>query len=345
MTTASRTGHGFLALFIAFSNAASFAHVAGTRVGIYNDGNCDRANSLLGPDLHVNSLPMATIGLSTGWGTSFKSDADARVQQAKKCNLDYPFLAVAMAEGGGGSNAVKEFKDIINGVHDDEYKYMFEAFANAGYQEIGIRIAWEYNCCSWDWSSSDPSYAQAFAHIAALGHAQTVQTGMKVNVMWAPNNLNNDPRPTYPGDDAVDIVGVDEYDSDGGGIGSASTDAFSMSSWSIQMAAQWAADHHKLFGIGESGACKGFWADWAGKILQAIQAGGNPPVDMIHFYDDSGFRCSNGTIQWEDNSDDVAAIKNLISHLNGPGSAGGGGIPTPGSSCYMRILKLCLVRR
>ena len=97
----------------------------------------------------------------------------------------YPWVAAVYSQGTNHQTVVDNLKPYVSSLY-------------------AVRIDWEFNL----WYSGDTATFDAnFSDLASLIHAQL--PGVKV--IWNPNMGNADPYPYYPGDAAVDIVGLDAY--------------------------------------------------------------------------------------------------------------------------------------
>jgi hypothetical protein len=104
------------------------------------------------------------------------------------------------------------FKVIGSGVNDAAFKLAAQAIA-AKYPNAIVRIGWEMNGSWYEWScnfaGAHAMYAAAFRRIALIFRA--VSAGFKF--CWCPDATSTDPNIAlcYPGDDVVDIIGLDVY--------------------------------------------------------------------------------------------------------------------------------------
>lgn len=85
----------------------------------------------------------------------------------------------------------------------------------ARYPDAYVRPGWEFNIPNWPWATTPdtvPAYRQAFRH-AALGLRRG---GPELRIVFNPNEGRGGSLPdaslAYPGDDVVDVVGIDAYD-------------------------------------------------------------------------------------------------------------------------------------
>lgn len=116
------------------------------------------------------------------------------------------------------------FEDILNGQYDD-YLIQMAQDIKGWNQPLIIRLAHEMNLNRYHWggtldqfnSDSPKQYIQMFRYIVNLFHTHGLE-----NVLWAfcpnvdsvPNQPWNTPRHYYPGDEYVDLLGMDGYNWD-----------------------------------------------------------------------------------------------------------------------------------
>jgi len=81
-----------------------------------------------------------------------------------------------------------------------------------GFSRAFLRIGWEFNGGWYPWEAAkDPvSFTAAFRHIAGVFRSVP---GQHFAIVWNPSAGagNNPPEQLWPGDDAVDLVGLDVY--------------------------------------------------------------------------------------------------------------------------------------
>jgi len=97
-----------------------------------------------------------------------------------------------------------------------EYDHYFKELAHrlvAGEQaDAIIRLGWEFNLEDSRWATDDPQkFIQYYRHVVA---AMREEPGQKFEFDWNPNNgkAKYDAVDYYPGNDVVDYVGIDAYD-------------------------------------------------------------------------------------------------------------------------------------
>jgi beta-mannanase len=198
------------------------------------------------------------------------------------------------------SSSTQAYQDIANGVHDGELNAVFQVYKDAGYSLIYIRPAWEYNGGWFRWvvnSSNVGIFNQAFQHITTLAHSFS---GMTIKVIWNPGGEPGGvikALTTYPGDSALDIIGIDSY----GQASSTETNQAPLMpapDYTILSASQLAVAHGKPFSIDEMGDAQdvGDTQVFTANVLQAIQSVPGVVIDHVVIWNDpSG---GNGNLQW-----------------------------------------------
>jgi hypothetical protein len=100
------------------------------------------------------------------------------------------------------------------GTHDAAITEMFEVIAaEDDNDEIWVRLGWEMNLATssgYPWSAVDngsANYVSAYKRVHALARA----VDSRFVFTWAPNWAANNPEPMYPGDEYVDVIGMDAY--------------------------------------------------------------------------------------------------------------------------------------
>lgn len=135
-----------------------------------------------------------------------------------------PVIGVPMASNADGwSNVDQFYQGIISGQYDDDYKAIVDAWAQAGYTTIDLRLGYEFDGTFMPWSpddsdapNADADFVAAWQHLADLVHAEGKADGITVDTVWNPDDLTWTATPVtslYPGDQYVDIVSSDVYSS------------------------------------------------------------------------------------------------------------------------------------
>ena len=112
-----------------------------------------------------------------------------------------------MPKGDGGTLA-----DGLKGGHDETFRHVARSLVAAGYPDATVRIGWEFNGDWWPWAAhKDPdSFIALYRRIVALMRGVE---GSRFQFEWCPNHGRHaiDPTRVYPGDDVVDVIGMDVY--------------------------------------------------------------------------------------------------------------------------------------
>jgi hypothetical protein len=115
-------------------------------------------------------------------------------------------LGIPMAMKGGS------LSEAASGAYDDQFRKLGAMLVAKGSPNAFLRIGWEFNGNWYPWSAQkDPiSFNAAFRHI--VGVFRSVP-GQKFAFVWNPSlgAGANPPQDLWPGDDVVDLVGIDFY--------------------------------------------------------------------------------------------------------------------------------------
>ena len=98
------------------------------------------------------------------------------------------------------------------GEYDVHYKTLAERLVADGEQDAILRVGWEFNLSESRWfTRNEADFKTYWRNIAVVMDSVP---GSKFNFDWNVNNGRGpvDARSYYPGDDVVDIIGVDAYD-------------------------------------------------------------------------------------------------------------------------------------
>jgi hypothetical protein len=124
--------------------------------------------------------------------------------------------------------AVAMMNDVAAGKYDVDnaaagryrvWPAIFDAFKNAGFRKIYLRMGWEQNGNWYGWQvrseATRVAYIAAWRHVADLAHAYADANGMVIETMWSPSasyaNYGISEESSYPGDAYVDIVAPTHY--------------------------------------------------------------------------------------------------------------------------------------
>ena len=116
-----------------------------------------------------------------------------------------------------GLNSV--FSEIALGLYDRQITGMLGNWRGGGYSVLYLRPAWEFNLPQFSPVDRQnlPSFLAAWRRFYAVVHDYAGANDMRIKVIWNPNvgQNQNDYSLTvaqqYPGDDYVDVIGMDTY--------------------------------------------------------------------------------------------------------------------------------------
>jgi len=111
------------------------------------------------------------------------------------------------------------FKGIISGSYDGDYKGVVDAWVNAGFKTVDLRLGYEMDGGFMPWFMGDTpgtqsDWVKAFQHLSTLMHGEAKALGATANIVWNPADINwtsQSVSASYPGDAYVDVVSVDAY--------------------------------------------------------------------------------------------------------------------------------------
>lgn len=284
-------------------------------LGIYaGNPNGNDASAEASFDNTVNNIS-STIGqspqfidtfadFSGSWSNMVSSAGWNAWSQSKSPTAQGLTPVVAVGLGTNSDHGPGTLQQIAAGAHDDTYRGIAEAYRDAGYKTIDMRIGWEMNGDYMPWSMGNTSesvgqWRAAFAHVADVVHGVS---GIKVNTVWNPNIANNnkiDVRESYAGDDKVDIIGLDiysptyKYDSsvsnsqyyNNPSASQYHPDGEDPAQWGLAQTIAMAKAHGKPVGIGETGVGVGDNTDLPGTIAADFSAPGAPSLAFVNVWD------------------------------------------------------------
>ena len=133
-----------------------------------------------------------------------------------------PVIGIPLASNAGGWGSADTFyKSIISGTLDATYKGIVSSWAAQGYKTIQLRLGYEFDGNFMPWGpgnsgspTADADFVAAWQHVANLVHEQGTASGITVQTVWNPADINwtsTSPASLYPGDSYVDIISTDAY--------------------------------------------------------------------------------------------------------------------------------------
>lgn len=167
----------------------------------------------------------------------------------------------------GTADVASPLAGVAAGTYDAYYVQVAEAIAAADpFPEIFVRVMWEQNLIPastyFPWAAEagqEANYIAAFRRVSGLLKA----VSPRFKVIWCPHVTTYfsgspvNPEPTYPGDDVVDIIGMDVYtikvfDIDTGTVQSAVDNKF-VSTYGLNWLVAFALTHNKPMAVDECG--------------------------------------------------------------------------------------------
>jgi hypothetical protein len=96
------------------------------------------------------------------------------------------------------------------GKFDEQFRDLAKAMVAGGYPDAFIRIGWEFNGDWYSWTAKeDPT---TFAHFwRRIALVMRSVPGARFRFDWNPTITDEPTEAAYPGDDVVDIIGLDVY--------------------------------------------------------------------------------------------------------------------------------------
>ncbi len=180
-----------------------------TEFGVYRGPGCDGRAALPAFEAFSGRKVERTVdALSQETWASLESSIDWITGCWKGSGVKLTLSVPMMPKSNGGS-----LQDGAKGEHDEVYRHVARALVANGYPEATVRIGWEFNGDWMPWAAAkDPDgYIAYFRRIVAVMRGVE---GTRFQFNWCPNHRRHaiDPTRAYPGDDVVDVVGMDVYD-------------------------------------------------------------------------------------------------------------------------------------
>ncbi|CAJ64862.1 hypothetical protein FRAAL6239 [Frankia alni ACN14a] len=172
--------------------------------------------------------------------------------------------------------------DCAAGNYDAKWRQFGRWLVNMGRGDSFVRLGWEFNGLWFAWSATDPQqWIQCFRNASSAIRA----TSPKVRIDW---NLNAHGSTTpvgafdlYPGDQYVDVIGIDSYDQYPPSPTYADFDNQCNGDAGLCQVITFARTHHKLFSVPEWGVV----SQQGTKAGRSGAAGGDNPAYMEKMYE------------------------------------------------------------
>jgi len=136
-----------------------------------------------------------------------------------------PVIGIPMSDNkhwagnAAGSTNDDFFKGIISGSYDADYKGVVDAWSNAGFKTMELRLGYEMDGNFMPWYMGDDAATQgdwvkAFQHLSTLMRGEAKVDGATAKIVWNPSSATQSSlsvQAAYPGDAYVDVISIDEY--------------------------------------------------------------------------------------------------------------------------------------
>jgi hypothetical protein len=153
-------------------------------------------------------------------------------------------------EGGGSVG------ECAAGNYDAHWRAFGSSLVENGRPDTIVRLGWELNGDWFDWSCTDPpAWKSCFRHVAQAirATAPAAVIDWTINAHGAQNPASHNAYDCYPGDDVVDIVGIDSYDMYPSSHSDGEWNAQCNGPEGLCTLIQFARNHGKRFSVGEWG--------------------------------------------------------------------------------------------
>jgi hypothetical protein len=172
--------------------------------------------------------------------------------------------------------------EVAAGKHDRTYLAVARDMIDNGWAHAVVRLGWEFNGSWMPWSASkDPAaYVAAYRRVVMLMRSVP---GARFTFDWCSACGRNaiSPDSVYPGDDVVDIIGMDVYTryyNSFDAIPSLRWRGLRVTAFGLDWLVRYAAEHHKMISIPEWGT-----GEWL--ISDGGTGGGDDPLFVANMAD------------------------------------------------------------
>jgi hypothetical protein len=176
------------------------------------------------------------------------------------------FGVAPIPENGSG-----DLGSCAGGAYDDKWRQFGTNIKARGLADQSIiRLGWEFNGNWYAWSAYDPAtFAACFRRIVSAAESTAPELRWDWNVNRGRGHSVSDARAAYPGDEYVDIVGIDSYDMWPGVTDQKSWDEHLNGQYGLKFWVDFAREHGKKVSIPE-------WGVFPGTAQAGANGGDNP---------------------------------------------------------------------
>jgi hypothetical protein len=161
------------------------------------------------------------------------------------------------------------------GEHDRDWRDFGELMVRKGRADSIVRLGWEFNGTFMAWGATDTKAWKACYRNAALAIREV---NPRVKFDWTVNSHDTPPETCdgdsincYPGDDVVDIIGIDNYDMGPSATSPAEFATIAAAKDGLDWVYAFAKKHRKKFSVGEWGTAPGHRANTNGENAHFIR--------------------------------------------------------------------------
>jgi hypothetical protein len=200
------------------------------------------------------------------------------------------------------------------GAHDQDWRDFGTLMVQKGRAASVVRLGWEFNATFMPWGATDTKLWKACYRHAALAIRSTnpsVILDWTINSHGTPSEICGGVSTNcYPGDDVVDIIGIDNYDMAPSASSSADFDRIAAAPDGLTWIYNFAKRHGKKFSVGEWGVAPG---------SKHNRSGENPPfIRWMHAW----FAAHAADLAYEAYFNDCAAdVESNLHRRAGPDCA------------------------
>ena len=131
-----------------------------------------------------------------------------------------PVIGIPMSDNAHWYPANDQFfRSIVAGTYDTAYSGVVDAWMNAGFRTLYLRLGYEMDGGFMPWymgndTTTQADWVAAFRHLSTLMRARAVSDGGHAYSVWNPADINwtaLSVASAYPGDPYVDVISADVY--------------------------------------------------------------------------------------------------------------------------------------
>ena len=198
-----------MGLLVGLAAAAQAGPAAATEFGVYRGPGCDGRARIPEFERFVGRRVERTVdALAQDTWPSLESSVDWIIGCWKDSGIKLT-LSVPMLTRDGTSG----FAEGAAGSRDATFARVGRSLVANGQPDAIVRIGWEFNGDWMPWAAEkDPD--GFVAYFRRIVQVMRETPGQRFRFEWCPNHRRHrvDPDRAYPGDDVVDVIGMDIYD-------------------------------------------------------------------------------------------------------------------------------------